>query len=109
LRAAPRLAAHIWVGALLRRCSAQNIMATVLAKGDAMAGSVSLVCRKRNGKNDWYAATSDGGFLLIGKQTLTDLDVNQKLERLRHNDPDAWVVELECDDDALFYSLVQSA
>jgi hypothetical protein len=109
LSAPPRLAAHIWVSALLRRCAAENIMATVLAKGDAMAGSVSLVRRKRSGKNNWFAATSDGGFLLIGKETLSDADVQQKLERLRHNDPDAWVVELECDDVALFYSLLQSA
>ncbi len=84
-------------------------MATVLAKGDAMSGSVSLVRRKRDGQNDWYAATSDGSLLLIGKESLGDQDINQKLERLRHNDPDAWVVEVECDDLKLFYNLVQSS
>lgn len=81
-------------------------MATVLAKGDAMAGSISIVRRKQNGNNAWYAATSDGALLLIGKETLSDMDVSQKVDRLRQTDADAWVVEVECDDVAQFYSLL---
>jgi hypothetical protein len=100
------LASHIWVNALVRRAATANIMATVLAKGDAMAGSISLVQRNRHGQNKWYAATSDGALLLIGKESLSDSDVSEKVERLRRNDPDAWVVELECDDVQQFYQLI---
>jgi hypothetical protein len=100
------LASHIWVNAMVRHAAAGNITATVLAKGDAMAGSISLVRRKQNGANEWYAATSDGKLLLIGAETLSDADVSDKVERLRRNDPDAWVVELECDDVGQFYQLV---
>jgi hypothetical protein len=102
----PRLASHIWVNALVRRAASANIMATVLAKGDAMAGSISIVRRQRSGNNAWYAATSDGALLLIGKETLSDLDVSQKVDRLCQTDADAWVVEIECDDIVKFSSLL---
>lgn len=81
-------------------------MATVLAKGDAMAGSISIVRRQHDGNNAWYAATSDGALLLIGKETLSDADVSQKVDRLRQTDADAWVVEIECDDIVKFYGLL---
>jgi hypothetical protein len=103
----PRLASHIWVNAIVRQAAAANIMATVLAKGDAMAGSVSVVRRQRNGQNSWYAATSDGALLLIGTETLSDSDVSQKVDRLHQSDPDAWVVEIECDKNSLFQQLLK--
>jgi hypothetical protein len=102
----PRLASHIWVNALVRRAAAANITATVLAKGDAMAGSIAIVQRMRGGNNAWYAATSDGALLLIGKATLSDTDVSQKVDRLRQTDADAWVVEVECEDIAQFSALL---
>ncbi len=102
----PRLASHVWVNALVRRAAAVYVTATVLAKGDAIAGSIAVVRRRHTGDNAWYAATSDGALLLIGKETLSDMDVSQKVDRLCQTDADAWVVEIECDDVAQFSELL---
>jgi hypothetical protein len=91
----------MWVGALLRRCRSDGVMATVLAKGDAQAGSISLACRRRNGRSLWLTAIIDSSgnrAWLGGRDDLSDGDISQRLERLRHTDPDAWAVELESDD-----------
>jgi hypothetical protein len=101
--AAPRLTSHIWVSALLKRCRGIGVMATVLAKGDVQAGSISLACRRRNGRSLWLTATMDSKgdrAWLGGRNDYDDAEISLRLERLRRTDPDAWVVELECDDPA---------
>jgi hypothetical protein len=103
----PRLASQLWVNAMVRQGLTANIMVTVLAKGDAMAGSISLVRRQRDGQNSWYGATSDGTLLLMSTEKLSDSDVSVKVDRLRQSDPDAWVVEIECDDNTLFQQLLK--
>jgi hypothetical protein len=103
----PRIASHIWVGALLKRCRGIGVMATVLAKGDAQAGSISLACRKRDGRSLWLTATMDSQgdrAWLGGRDDYEDTEISQRLERLRRTDPDAWVVELESDDPASLLS-----
>jgi hypothetical protein len=102
----PRLASHMRIGELLRRCASANVIATILSKGDAMAGSIYFVQHKNKDENDWYATASDGHLLRIGHDTLSDFDVSQKVERLCHNDPDAWVVEMICSDNEQFHRLL---
>ncbi len=78
-------------------------MATVLRKGDAQAGSITLACRRRDGRSLWLTATMDetgNRAWLGGRDDLNDADIVQRLERLERSDPDAWAVEIECDDPA---------
>jgi hypothetical protein len=70
----------MWVGALLRRCRSDGVMATVLAKGDAQAGSISLACRRRNGRSLWLTAIIDSSgnrAWLGGRDDLSDGDISR--------------------------------
>lgn len=97
----PRLAAVVWVNALIRRVNAAGDFATVLHRGDSVAGSVVLVHRRGretsalqrlmgpSGAYEWRAAATGGG-------------VDEWVERQRRYDPDLWVVELDTPNPARF-------
>ena len=94
-----RLASSLKVAALLRRVSAQGGFGTVLARGDATAGSIAIVTREAGietllspmfamaGGYEWVAiATGDA--------------VADNITRARRHDPDLWVIELDIVDAA---------
>ena len=97
----PRLAAVVWVNALIRRVSAAGDFATVLHKGDGVAGSVVLIHRRgaeiralqrllgSTGAYEWRTAAAGDG-------------VDEWVERQRRYDPDLWVVELDTPNPARF-------
>lgn len=97
----PRLAAVVWVNALIRRVNATGDFATVLHKGDGVAGSVVLVHRRGHetralqrllgpsGAYEWRAAATGDG-------------VDDWVQRQRKYDPDLWVVELDTPNPARF-------
>jgi hypothetical protein len=98
----PRLAAGLWVNALIRRVNAAGDFATVLNRGDAVAGSIAIVHRGRggvtnalqrvlgsDGKYDWTVAASDD-------------EVDSWLKRQLNYDPDLWIIELDTPDAARF-------
>ena len=97
----PRLAAVVWVNALVRRVNAAGDFATVLSKGDAVAGSVVIVHRrgaKTRALQRLMNAT--GGY--EWRETASGDSVDEWLERQRRYDPDLWVIELDTPDPARF-------
>lgn len=93
----PRLTSAMLVSALVRRVNNEGGSATVLAKGDATAGSILLILMERGvvqsvrervlGGDGLYAWTS------IGPDEAADRDAY--LARRRERDSDLWLVELD--------------
>jgi hypothetical protein len=95
-----RLATHMTVSSLVRQMAAQGDFATVLHKGDPIAGSLLLVTRCK-GENprlfDRFPQLSGGRIWQeIATQT-TDIEqyVNDYCSRMVARDPDIWIVELD--------------
>lgn len=102
-----RLATSAWVGALIRRVHAAGDTAVVVAKGDATAGAVLLVHRRRNGLTTvWSAvpqATGQRAWRPTAEQNGDDLEkIEEYLARQRRYDPDLWIVELNIEELARF-------
>lgn len=96
----PRLATHMVVTALIRQFSAMGDFATVLHKGDPIAGTLLLVSRIK-GRNpalfeQFPGANDTRNWLPVFDQ---DIDNEQKtsdyLERRIAKDRDIWVLELD--------------
>jgi hypothetical protein len=98
-----RLKSGLWVAALLRQCSVNGIYGSVLHKGADEAGAVYVVARKRDGTCDFYGPapgeaydeSGDRRFSIIIATPQAWPDVSARIARLRKNDPDIWVVEIE--------------
>lgn len=97
-----RLASGVWVSALVRRVNAAGGFATVLTRGDAVAGSIVVVHRDRgaepaalmravgpSGESEWRVAARGDS-------------LDDWLDRQRGYDPDLWVLELDIPDLARF-------
>jgi hypothetical protein len=97
----PRLAAGLWVSALLRRVHAAGDFATVLHRGDDVAGSVILVHRDRAGTQSARSRVvgPDGTSWRVGARGDS---VDAWVARQRGYDPDLWVIELDTPDLARF-------
>jgi hypothetical protein len=97
----PRLASSVKVSALLRRVDAAGGFATVLARGDATAGSISVVTRV-NGADTLLTPmfAASGGYEWAA--VAADDAIPAAIERARRNDPDLWVIELDIPDAARF-------
>ena len=91
----------VWVNALIRRVNAAGDFATVLHRGDGVAGSVVLVHRGpaeirsfqrllgASGGYEWRVTASGDG-------------VDDWIARQRKYDPDLWVIELDTPNPARF-------
>lgn len=96
----PRLATHMVVTALIRQFSALGDFATVLHKGDPVAGSLLLVSRVK-GRNPALFEQFPGANNTRNWQSIfnQDTDNEQKvsdyLERRIAQDRDIWVLELD--------------
>ena len=96
----PRLATHMVVSALVRQLSAEGDFATVLRKGDPVAGSLLLLTRCRGQKPALFEQfpTIDGGrkWQEIPTQDIEKEDeIQGYLDRRYARDPDIWVLELD--------------
>jgi hypothetical protein len=96
----PRLPAHVEVGALLRRVQQEGGFATVLAKGEADAGTVLVVLADRNAPARAYERMPqmDGTRAwTLSRQAAPDdpLAFSEWLERRRAQDSDLWIIELD--------------
>jgi len=94
------LKAGIWVSACLSACRAAAVPATVLAKGDADAGTVILKWRRPDGLGGALVAmpTLDAGRewrLATGARPVVETEVDAYWRRQRARDPDVWVLEIE--------------
>ncbi|WP_419816302.1 DUF1491 family protein [Glacieibacterium sp.] len=98
----PRLAAGLWVNALIRRVNAAGGFATVLNRGDAVAGSIAIVHRGRGGETRALQRVLDVDGKYSWKVAATDVEVDSWLQRQRNYDPDLWIIELDTPDAARF-------
>jgi len=95
-----RLRARLWVEACLGACRAAGVFATVLARGDADAGSVLLKWRRPDGCGGVLAPHTglEGErvwMLATGSEAVDEPAADAYWRRQRDRDPDLWVVEVE--------------
>lgn len=95
-----RLTSRIIIDALFRRVRADGGFATVLAKGDATAGAILLVCAERGTVKSLLERTvnMDGTYrwTLCGPQDVESVVTRESyIERRRAQDPDLWLIELD--------------
>lgn len=98
---APRLATHIWIGALRHRLEAEAVPFYILARGDAAAGAVALIAAKRDGQAAlWMREYDIGADRQIWRVTAEGpaAEISARARRQREFDPDLWLVEVEADD-----------
>jgi hypothetical protein len=95
-----RLTSAMLVSALLRRVSAEGGNAVIVARGDATAGSILLICLEKGARTALRERILgvDGryGWAAVGPDAAADeVDVDSWLARRRSRDPDLWIVELD--------------
>ena len=92
-----RLTSAMLVSALIRRVSAEGGNAAVLAKGDATAGSILLICMEKGVVQSVRERILD----MTGRYIWTPVGpaepdaLNAYFERRRARDADLWLVELD--------------
>ena len=96
----PRLTTRIWVSALVRRCNAEGVAATVIRHGYDEAGAVLLLARWRSGQCRLFGATlrqngQRAWLALTGPEPVNAADADAVIEKQRRFDPDLWVIEIE--------------
>lgn len=98
-----RLTSRMTVDALLRRVQAAGGFATVLARGDDMAGAILLLCTDRGRVQSLLERTVD----LDGRYRWTpcgpqhvesESERDSYIQRRRARDPDLWLIELDIAD-----------
>ena len=97
-----RLSARTWASALLRRVHAAGDFATVLHRGDDVAGSVVLVHRARDGSTRALQRTLAATGAYEWRVAAVGDKVAEWVERQRRYDPDLWVIELDTPNPARF-------
>ncbi len=96
----PRLATHMVVSALIRQFSATGDFATVLHKGDPVAGVLLLVtrCKGRNPAlfEQFSGADDRRNWQPVFEQNIdNEQKITDYLERRIAQDRDMWVLELD--------------
>ncbi|MBA4490729.1 DUF1491 family protein [Paracoccus sp. S1E-3] len=93
-----RLAAHVWVGAYLRRLALAGIPAYVIRHGDDTAGAVLVKCATLDGhaalwRREWDFETDLRPWTQIAGGPEPEID--HTIRRQSGFDPDLWVIEIE--------------
>ena len=96
-----RLAAVVRVNALIRQVQAAGDFATVLHRGDGVAGSIVLVHRYRGTVRALQRLLGASGAYEWRSMATAD-DVDSWVDRQRRYDPDLWVIELDTPNPARF-------
>ena len=95
-----RVTSGLLVSALIRRVADAGGAAVVVARGDATAGAIMLICLER-GVHESYRERvlgMDGRYAWesVGPGGDSDADVHRQwLDRRRARDPDLWIIELD--------------
>ncbi len=108
----PRLAAHIFVAAVIRRAEIEGATALVGRRGDAESGAVALKLvetalpmfapRCRALARATLPDGASGWAWLVGPEPAEEREVDAKLARAAAFDPDLWIVEIEDRDGRAF-------
>jgi hypothetical protein len=96
----PRLATHMIVASLIRNVQAEGDFATLLAKGDTIAGAILIVgLTKGANPRVFQRMPSLRGSLQwveTPKQTIDKYKhIDEYIAQKRSNDPDLWILELD--------------
>lgn len=96
----PRLTSALLVSALVRRVSNEGGNAVIVAKGDATAGSILLICLDKGARTAFRERLlgADGryGWAAVGPALDAEFtEVDGWLARRQSRDPDLWIVELD--------------
>ena len=94
----PRIASEFWVKAYLARLRLAGIPAFVTTHGDDVAGTVFVKLNTLDGQARAFERSYDlagGSRVWVEMTSGAEADVDAALARQRHNDPDAWVIEVE--------------
>ncbi|MES2290150.1 MAG: DUF1491 family protein [Pseudomonadota bacterium] len=96
----PRLTSAVLVSALIRRVANEGGAAVVVAKGDATAGAILLICLEKGQLTSFRERVlrieGNYGWEAVGPSA--DSPANETdawLARRRQRDPDLWIVELD--------------
>ena len=95
-----RIAASVLAGGLLRKAEGEGGFGTVLAKGDATAGSILVILLEKGGNPRVFERLlqPDGRYFWqeSGSQRVENpQEVPEFIARRRRFDPDLWVLELD--------------
>ena len=95
-----RLTSRMLASALVRRAGQQGGFATVMRKGDEVAGVILLLCLEKGAECGLFERMPDyqGGYRLVrcGPDTgAVASESSQYLERRVKSDPDIWIIELD--------------
>ncbi|MDO5604630.1 MAG: DUF1491 family protein [Paracoccus sp. (in: a-proteobacteria)] len=93
-----RLAAHVWVGAYLRRLGLAGIPAYVTRRGDETAGAIMVKCATLDGRatlwrREWDYQTDTRPWHEIAAAPEPEIDA--LIRREAGFDPDLWLIEIE--------------
>lgn len=95
-----RLTSRVLASALVRRAGQQGGFATVVRKGDEVAGAILLLCLEKGMDLGLFERVPDyeGGYRLMrcGPDAgAAPEESSQYLERRVKSDPDIWIIELD--------------
>ena len=96
----PRLTSKFLVSALVRRVEIEGGHGAILARGDAEAGAILLLCAERGVPQKLRERTLDfdRGYVwtACGPENIDDSEaLAAYIDRRRSRDPDLWLVELD--------------
>jgi hypothetical protein len=94
VEALPRLASRFKIDALRRRVNEAGGFATVLARGDDVAGAIAVVTRDAGQERLMAAVPGASGAYEFAELATGDA-VAPWIDRARGRDPDLWVIELD--------------
>lgn len=95
-----RATSELLMQALIRSVQAEGGFATVIHKGDAIAGAILVICTdsERHVRLFERQPNFSTGYTLSPIATQSwgnESEIIQYIDRRRHSDPDLWVVELD--------------
>ena len=96
----PRLASSVQVSAFIRLAGIGGDFATVLRKGDAVAGAILLIglVRGRNPLIFERFPSLDGGSpwsQIDSRDSDDEIEITERWQKRAARDPDLWVIELD--------------
>jgi hypothetical protein len=92
------ISTDVWTGALIRRAQLDGAFATVVRKGDPVAGAVLVKVMNQSDKTfTLYASAIRGEGETVWMQPTAgeEIELDAYIARARGRDPDLWVIEIE--------------
>ncbi|WP_131115810.1 DUF1491 family protein [Lichenihabitans psoromatis] len=100
-----RLRSDFWVGAYIRRCSSEGVVAMLRRRGAAEAGAIMVKVDRLDGTATLYAPAPQTAFAERGidrlfarahtEDAIAVIDAEIRLKSQIRFDPDLWIVEVE--------------